>query len=534
MSKHVIGRLNTDSVFIQSLIADLKNGEVKVPQFQRKFVWKEEQALKLLDSIANNYPIGSLLLWKTNDKLAIERNIGDFRLPETEELTPTDYVLDGQQRLTVIYSCLGALDTDEGFASGYDLESEKFIEMPKDEDSKSTIFPMRWIYQTTKLLNFRTALSALQNSDKYQERLDSLIGTIANYKIPVVTLKDMTVEEVCPIFERINSSGTSLSTFDLMVAATWSTDFDLNEKVEVISDDLDPKGYSDIEGNTILKCLSAIKYKGIKKEQLLSLRNLSADEMNELVEEARESLKKATDLLSTEFKIYSIGFLPYEAQIVILCYIYSQTGVLSEQLIKRVREWFWRSGFGEGYRGASEHYISQHLELIHEYVINGTGDPEVFGVIPSEETLKKSLFISKSSRSRALVLMLAHQQAKNLTNGSVVDISEALSNFNKRHFHHVYPRAYLKRERAKGEANSIVNICLLSASENIAISDNDPHVYLSQCVSALGDDADKVFASNLLPLPSETDFSLLGYSDFLDRRAQLLSAEIKRLCSGAH
>ena len=74
----------------------------KVPKFQRPFVWHAEQALNLLDSIANSYPIGSLLLWKTTDKLIAERDIGDFCLPETPDLTPTLYVLDGQQRLTVI------------------------------------------------------------------------------------------------------------------------------------------------------------------------------------------------------------------------------------------------------------------------------------------------------------------------------------------------------------------------------------------------------------------------------------------------
>lgn len=69
------------------------------PQFQRNFVWKEEQAIDLLDSISNNYPTGSLLFWKTNTKLATERNIGDFKLPETDDMSPTSYVLDGQQRI---------------------------------------------------------------------------------------------------------------------------------------------------------------------------------------------------------------------------------------------------------------------------------------------------------------------------------------------------------------------------------------------------------------------------------------------------
>src|SRR5690349_8853339 len=88
-------RLETGTAFIKDLISDIKKGEIKIPQFQRKFIWKEQQAIDLLDSIAKTYPIGSLLLWKTKVKLHVERNIGDFRLPETDDLTPTDYVLDG-------------------------------------------------------------------------------------------------------------------------------------------------------------------------------------------------------------------------------------------------------------------------------------------------------------------------------------------------------------------------------------------------------------------------------------------------------
>jgi hypothetical protein len=49
-------------------------------------VWKDDQALNLLDSIANNYPVGSLLLWRTHDKLLAERNIGEFSLPATDDI----------------------------------------------------------------------------------------------------------------------------------------------------------------------------------------------------------------------------------------------------------------------------------------------------------------------------------------------------------------------------------------------------------------------------------------------------------------
>ncbi len=259
----VASRIETDTALINSLITGIKKGEIKVPQFQRKFVWKEAQALDLLDSIANNYPIGSILLWRTKDKLRAERDIGEFRLPVTDDMVPTDYVLDGQQRLTVIYACLGADDADGGFAVVYDLEAEEFRKAT--ETASPHLFPLRFMFKTTSLLNFRTNLQDLDKASLFQNRLDAIIQAFTDYRLPVVTLKDLTVEEVCPIFERINSSGTKLSTYDLMVAATWNKDFDLNDEVDQIQDALSPKGFADIDRTTVSKmpvCSQAGNHQG--------------------------------------------------------------------------------------------------------------------------------------------------------------------------------------------------------------------------------------------------------------------------------
>lgn len=532
MAANIASRLETGTPFLKDLIADINSGQVKVPQFQRKFVWKEDQALKLLDSIASNYPVGSLLLWRTKNSLAVERNIGAFKLPETDDMSPTDYVLDGQQRLTVIYSTFGASEEQNGFDAVYDLNDEAFMETP-DEFSQ-TQFPLRIIYNTTKLLNFRSGLINYPNAEMLQERLDGLIDVITNYRIPVVTLKELTVEEVCPIFERINSSGTRLSTYDLMVAATWTENFDLNDEAQKIAVSLNPKGFGDIDGNTVLKCLSAIKYKGIKKEQVLSLRNLSKDDMDNLVEVAKSSLLRTVDLLKTEFKIYSWDFLPYEAITVVLSYIFSKRKTLNLEDVRRVRQWFWLSAFSERYRGASESFVSQDLEAIDLFVISGEDPKKSFGNIPSIDSFKKLAFRSNNSRSRALIILLALKSPRNITNGALIDPEIALSNYNKKQFHHIYPKAHLKRIKAPGEHNSLANFCMLAASENNAISDDHPNEYLPKLIKELGDEAVVVFDSNYLPSPLTVDFSNLEYPDFIEARAQLMLEDINKLAKGVN
>jgi hypothetical protein len=524
-------RLSTETPFFQDLSGDIKRGQIKIPQFQRKFVWKEDQAFKLLDSIKNNYPIGSLLIWRTSTKLAAERNIGNFQLPKTGDMMPTDYVLDGQQRITVIYSSIGAPDDAEGFSPGYDLLKEEFVLL--SEESGPTVFPVRWINDTTKMLNFRTSLLSRTDGNTLQPRLDSIVDAFTKYRIPVVTLKDLTIEEVCPIFERINSSGTKLSIYDLMVAATWSEKFDLNHHVELIAESLKQKSFHKIERDTILKCLAAIQFGSIKQGQIISLREVDHQVMQLLVERVREGLLQAVDLLSTEFGIYSWEFLPYEALLIITCRLCCEHLLDSGEKMARYRQWFWRAAFNERYRVGGENFVSRDIALVSEFVSGDSGSAEDFGGM-SDDHLRwtKLQFRSNNSTSRAFILTLAAMHPRSLLTGRAIDTAQALSKYNKKEFHHTYPTAYLKRETAPGQHNCLANICMLPASENNEISDSDPHEYLPGCIEGLGSHAEDVFASNFMPSPSAFAYSTATFEEFIAARGELLSHFIQRLCAG--
>ena len=421
-------------------------------------------------------------------------------------------------------------ETEGGFAVVYDLEKQAFL--PKPEQHNALAFPLRWLYETTKLLDFRTGLKTFPNQEKYQQHLDSVIAAFTNYKIPVVTLKDLSIEEVCPIFERINSSGTKLSTYDLMVAATWSQTFDLNDETAKIAEALEPKGFGTIDPNTLLKCLTAVKYGSVKKNDILALRKV-ASEMDDLVDETSAALLRAVDLLTTEFRIYSWDFLPYEALLIIITYIFYKCGALSQDRLVRVRQWFWRAAFAERYRVGGENFVSNDLELIEHFVVEKQGDPVDLGVPPSKEQLTNTLFRINNSRARAFVLALAVRRPRNITNGAVIDTAEALSTFNRKQFHHIYPRAHLKRIADAEEHNSIINICMLAASENNAISDDDPKVYFPRCVATLGSSADVVFGTDLLPLSGEFDYAAGSYGEFLSARSVIVAQFISELCDGA-
>lgn len=432
--------------------------------------------------------------------------------------------------MTVIYSCFGAAPNDTGFAAAYNLVEEAFVPLAEITPAIH-LFPLRKLYVTTELLDFRTALQAHPNKEILQKRLDSLISAVTEYKIPTVTLKDLEVEEVCPIFERINSSGTKLSTYDLMVAATWSQEFDLDDRVEEIAISLEPKGFGDIEKSAILKCMSAVALGSIKDSSLKSLREKDSATLQSITATSREAMLRTVDLLSTEFGIHSWDFLTYEAIVVVICSILAKKGAqLDAQQVVRLKQWFWRAALAERYKVGGEAFVSNDLEKVHGFVIDGNGKPADFGIAPAAADWTNVTFRSNASRSRAFLIALGLNKPRNLLNGAAIDTKEALSSFNKKQYHHVYPRAYLRRIGDTLDDNLLLNICMLPAVANQTISDKDPNKYLPETISSLGTNADAVFRSNMLPLPSTFSYANEPYASFINARSAVINDVFRALC----
>jgi len=74
-------KITPSSPRLGALLSDVSRGNIKIPVFQREYVWKDEQIMSLLDSIYQGYPVGSLLLWSTKVPLKHERDVGGFELP---------------------------------------------------------------------------------------------------------------------------------------------------------------------------------------------------------------------------------------------------------------------------------------------------------------------------------------------------------------------------------------------------------------------------------------------------------------------
>ena len=215
---------------ILQLASRVLEGDIILPEFQRPFVWKRRQILELMDSIYRNYPIGSLLVWESTQKLASKRSIADLAVAERSAKYPVNYLLDGQQRLSAICGAIYWTPSNPKSVWNvvFDLKTGKFSHSDQVDGHPVHQIPLRRMSDAPE---FYRRLGPIDDQEM-KDRADLLFTRFLQYQVPLVTLGDMSIDDVAPVFERINSTGTRLTIYDLMRAATWSPDFDLGNTVE--------------------------------------------------------------------------------------------------------------------------------------------------------------------------------------------------------------------------------------------------------------------------------------------------------------
>ena len=264
---------------IEQLVNDVKTGDIKLPKFQRPFVWDKVDILKLWDSVYRGYPIGSILLWLTGEKLASERKIADLEINTRHDDYPTNYLLDGQQRLSSLCGALywNGLDKNSPWNIAFDCDKEQFIFPTPGDEERINLFPLNKLIDTANFINQCKKFEASVNKEKYNQNAIKLLNSIKDYKIAAVRIGDMNLDEVAPIFERINSSGRQLTMVDLMRAATWKGGFDLNDAIEKIRSSCESKNFEDIKDTHILRSISGCTGLGIHKEDIDKLRDCTSE-----------------------------------------------------------------------------------------------------------------------------------------------------------------------------------------------------------------------------------------------------------------
>ena len=144
--------------FIEILLQSISSGVLRVPKFQRPYYWNPSDMLSLFDSIYKGYPIGSLLLWESADRVESLDEVGPMKIP-SPETTPLTYILDGHQRLATFFGALmlpadadlGLNQKDWRWWIWFDLIENKFVHVTNNRP-EPCLFPLRCILKTVDFL----------------------------------------------------------------------------------------------------------------------------------------------------------------------------------------------------------------------------------------------------------------------------------------------------------------------------------------------------------------------------------------------
>lgn len=511
---------------ILQLASRVLTGDIILPEFQRPFVWKRRQIIELMDSIYKNYPIGSLLVWESREELASKRSIADLVVAERSEAYPVNYLLDGQQRLSAICGVIHWTPGDPKSVWNvyFDLKTNRFHHADHADEFPVHQIPLR---RKSNAPDFYRRLTPIDD-DVLRARADLLFTRFLEYQVPLVTLGEMSIQDVAPVFERINSTGTRLTIYDLMRAATWSPEFDLGNTVDGIKASLEPKKYHTLDSKTFLRTLGAAAGGDFSAASIEALRDLSLEQLTAAADTMKASALRAADFLATEIGAPRAESLPYANQFAVLCEVFRLIPTPTDAQLKEIKRWFWRTTLSGYFGGWDSGQMTQDTRKARDFANGASETLGEGGVVPTASLWNIKPFRSNSAASKMLALMLAAGHPLDLMNGQRIDVDKSLAWSNDKEYHHFFPQAYLARVGVSAsQANVVGNMVLLTSVSNIQIRDKAPSEYLRALIDQSGRPALlERLASNLVP-ESALDCALEDdYQGFLAARATHLHEHV--------
>lgn len=258
---------------IKSMIADINNEEADggglwLPNIQRLFVWNEDQIERLFDSIVRQYPLPSMMIWKTKTKLRNRYFIRsyidhiDLKTLYRPMTTKTKkVVLDGQQRLQSLY--IGLKGSINGRILHFDLLSGKEI-APEDIRFKFSFLKTedaKWPWKSVNELIYSKKLASeiadeiifnsgvevtpeekatvTRNIERAKKEIDTTEALLYQEIDGTDEDNQFSFDDIVEIFIRANSGGTPLSKSDLMftlLVADWDVaDIKMQELLDVLN-----------------------------------------------------------------------------------------------------------------------------------------------------------------------------------------------------------------------------------------------------------------------------------------------------------
>jgi len=428
-------------VFLSELLEELTKGQLRIPRFQRPFVWRREQMTDLLDSVYKQYPIGSLLVWETDLEVSTLDRLGPFMFPSVPN-GRVGYLLDGHQRLATLASALVPHQAKTGYKNeedparwdlSWNMESARF-QHGNAEDEPGTLFPLTALLDTLLFIEaVERARQALRSrpelAESYTAGVSQLARSFQHYRVPVVRIRQTGLSEAVEIFARLNSKGQAMSA-DQMVGALMYRQgrqggrFDLASEIDLIEEQLAQRSFGDVDRTTILRCVLANIDEDIYRTDWTRLtsdrRDLLLSKLREGCSRTSRSIDAAIDFLEDN-GVHTSRLLPYMMQLVLLSSFFDRRRRPTLQQRDFLRQWFWVSSFAGWFGGSNTSRVNSLVTEFRQVARSGVIPERLEYFDMKAQALPfPAQFDMRSARTRSLLLVML-TLAPRLGDGSLID-----------------------------------------------------------------------------------------------------------------
>ena len=521
---------------VRKLLDRVESNAIVLPEFQREFVWKRQQAKELMDSLYKGYPIGGLLTWETENPPEIKNDAIDV-----EKQALFEILLDGQQRLTVLYMLLK--DDIPPYYEESDIKNDPrklYFNVETAEfhfENKPVRDATEWVRVTDCFTESVNAISiarstvgdedpgeVLRISERYEKQLKQL-QNVQTHDIPVETLpKSADIHQAIELFDKINSQGTHLSDAELALAhmsAEWPY---VRRHMKDKQADLAAKGF-DFDLNFYVKCMIAAITQTMTYEQVYNT-------PREVLETKWESLAKddgvfdyLVNVLQNEAHIPTSDYInTRDVLIPLIVYLDKQDRQISHEQKQEFLRWLYAAMMWTRYSASSDTTVEHDLALLdspsptEELMQEIQNDRGRIEVVASD--LK-----GRGKRTRRFYNMVRMVTRAN----KPVDwmTGEPLIGSYKLHSHHIFPKSKLYEEYDSSQSehlklvNEIANRAFVTPETNQKFGDSLPEDYLPE----VKDRHPNALESQFIPDNPEL-WKIENYEDFLAKRRTRLATAI--------
>ena len=523
--------MQTNDRQITELMKTIHSGATQLPDFQRGWVWDDSRIRALIASITSNFPVGAAMFLEYGNE-NVRFKYRTIEGAPSQNVIPKELILDGQQRLTSIYSALYSdkpvkTRTDKGkeIERYYYIDIRKAIDPSIDRVEAIISVPAtkvvtsnfgrnidldlstpqkeydQKLFPLNIILDFMKTAMWQQNYFQHYGLDTAVVQEFMNfqnlitmpaiqYKMPVILLgKETPKEAVCQVFENVNTGGVSLTVFELITAVFAMDDFPLRKDW----DDRKAKCFSgDLLGvitatDFLTACTLLSSYKrggtvSCKKKDVL---NLTLCDYKIYADDLAEGFVEAEKILQEE-RIFVNRDLPYTTQLIpmaVLCTLLADGNRIKITNIKnKIKQWYWCGVFGELYGSANETRYVNDVVGVMDWINNGGSVPKTVQEAYFNPTRLLTLQSRQSAAYKGIMALILKNHCKDFISGREMDFT--LYRAENIDIHHIFPKDHCeKKNYPRAKWNSVVNKTPITYSTNREIGGAAPSAYLGKIAS---------------------------------------------------